>query len=156
VDWLVIVLRLVHIVLGALWVGMMAFTAFFLAPALGDTGPEGGKVMAALQRRGLMTFMPIIALLTIASGVWLMQRVYGGMAGLTASPMGKAFAIGGTAALIAFLLGIVVARPAMVRANASTDPAEIQRLRARGAAVARIAALLVFFAAGAMAVARYL
>lgn len=102
---LVIALRLVHIVLGALWVGMMAFTVFFLTPAIRDAGPEGGKVMAAL---------------------------------------------------IAFILGIVVVRPAMVRANASSDPVEIQRLRARGAAVGRVVALLLILAAAAMAVARYL
>src|ERR687891_465683 len=48
-----ILLRLVHVVFGALWVGMVVFTTFFLAPAVQDTGPDGGKVMAALQRRGI-------------------------------------------------------------------------------------------------------
>ncbi len=62
-DWLMVVLRLVHVVGGVLWVGMMAFTVVFLAPAIADVGPDGGKVMAALQRRRVMTVMPIIALL---------------------------------------------------------------------------------------------
>lgn len=153
---LVIALRLVHIVFGSLWVGMMAFTVFFLTPSIRDAGPEGGKVMAALQRRGVMTVMPIIALLTIVSGVWLVQRVYGGMTALVASRAGLGFAIGGAAALIAFLLGVIVVRPAMLRANASGDQGEIQRLRARGAAVGRVVALLLIFAAAAMALARYL
>ena len=47
-NWLQIILRFVHIGAGATWVGMMTFATFFLAPALGDVGPEGGKVMAAL------------------------------------------------------------------------------------------------------------
>lgn len=155
-DSLVLVLRFLHVVLGALWVGMMAFTTFFLAPAIRDAGPEGGKVMMALQRRGIMIVMPIIALLTLVSGVWLVERLYGGMAGLMASRVGVTFAVGGAAALIAFLLGIVIVRPAMARANASTDPVEIQRLRARGAAAGQVVALLLFVALAAMAVARYL
>ncbi|MGH7699281.1 MAG: hypothetical protein ACREMJ_02005 [Gemmatimonadales bacterium] len=152
---LLITLRLIHIVLGALWVGMMAFTVFFLTPAVRDAGPDGAKVMAALQRRGVMTVMPIIALLTIASGVWLIQRVYGGMASLMATRTGVTLTAGAVASLIAFLLGILVMRPAMVRAAASSDPAEVQRLRARGAAVGRVVASLLIFAVAAMAVARY-
>lgn len=155
-DLLVIVLRLVHVVLGAIWVGMMTFTTFFLMPAMMEAGPEGGKVMAALQRRRLMTVMPLIALLTIVSGVWLMARLYGANAAFMSSPMGMSLMIGALAALLALLLGVFVGRPAMARAAASTDPAEIGRLRARAAAVSRIAALLVLLAAGAMAVARYL
>ncbi len=63
--------------------------------------------------------------------------------------------IGAAAALVAFLLGVVVMRPAMARVAVSTDQAEIQRLRARGAAVGRVVALLLIVAAAAMAVARY-
>ena len=48
-DPLVIVLRFVHVVFGALWVGMVAFVTFFLMPALQAAGPEGGKVMAAVE-----------------------------------------------------------------------------------------------------------
>lgn len=155
-DLLLVVLRLVHVVLGVVWVGTMTFTTFYLTPAVGDAGPEGGKVMMALQRRGIMTVMPVVALLTLVSGVWLVLRVYGGMTGLMATRMGSSFAIGGLAALIAFLLGIVVVRPAMVRAAATTDPAEGQRLRARAGAAGRVVALLLLFAAAAMAIARYL
>ena len=70
-NTLIVVLRLVHIVLGALWVGMFAFITFFLTPAVAKAGPEGGKIMAALQRRKIMIVLPLLALLTIVSGVWL-------------------------------------------------------------------------------------
>src|SRR5919106_4472029 len=110
-DPLILSLRFVHVVFGALWVGMMAFTVFVLTPAFREVGPDGAKVAAALQRRRLMTVLPIMALLTLASGFWLVERLYGGMARLMASRMGMAITIGAAAALVAFLVGIVVMRP---------------------------------------------
>jgi len=149
------VLRLVHVVFGAVWVGMMAFTVIFLTPAVRDVGPEGGKVMTALQRRGVMLVTPLIALGTLVSGMWLYQRFYGGFAGMMATRVGFMFGIGGAAAVLAVLLGITVMRSAMTLAAASSDQTEIQRLRARGAAVGKAVALLLLLAAAAMAVARY-
>ena len=149
-DWLILVLRLVHVGGGALWVGMMVFMVCFLTPAIAEAGPqEGGKLMAALQRRRIMVIMPVIALLTIGSGIWLMLRVYGGRAGM-------ALNLGAAATILAFLIGIIFMRPAMMRATVTTDPAEAQRLRARGAKLGRVVAWLLLFALGAMAVARYL
>jgi uncharacterized membrane protein len=156
-NWLLLVLRLVHVGGGALWVGMMAFMTFFLSPAIAEAGPqEGGKLMAALQRRRIMVIMPVIALLTIGSGFWLMVRIYGGPGNLAASRMGVALNVGAAAAILAFLIGIIFMRPAMMRAMVTTDPAEAQRLRARGAMLGRLVARLLFLALGAMAVARYL
>jgi len=170
-NWLMVALRLVHIVAGALWVGMMAFTVVFLTPALRDAGPDGAKVMAALQRRGVMTVVPILALGTLVSGMWLFSRFSGGAPiAVLSTPVGLAFALGGAASLIAFVLGIALMRPAMVRAAGLADAlgslktdqeraahaAQIQRLRARGAAAGRLVAVLLVFALGAMAVARYL
>ena len=159
--WLVIVLRLVHVVSGALWIGMMAFSTYFLVPALGEVGPEGGKVMAALQRRRLMTVMPLTALATLISGFWLYARFTAGSVGMMGTPIGLAFGLGGVAALIAFLIGIVLVRPAMMRAAAlAQDPAGnkdgARRLRQRAESMSRLVAPLLFFALGAMAVARYL
>jgi hypothetical protein len=167
---LMLALRLIHIVFGALWVGMMAFTAVFLMPAIREAGPDGAKVMAALQRRGVMTVMPILALATLVSGMWLFARLSGeSPLGLLNSGMGLAFALGGVTALVAFVLGVLVMRPAMVRAAALADArgsvetdqergaraAEIQRLRARSLAVGRVVTLLLIVAAAAMAIARY-
>jgi len=160
---LTLILRFAHVFFGALWVGMMAFQVFFLMPALGEAGPDAGKVMAALAKRRIPVIMPIIALIALVSGMWLFQRMSGGnMGALMATPMGQAFAWGGAAALIAFLYGVIVLRPAMMRSMklaAAGDPAlgpEIQRLRARGALGAKIVAGLLFLALAAMSVARYL
>jgi len=171
VDPLVIVLRFVHVVFGALWVGMMAFSTFFLMPAIEEAGPDGGKVMGAIQRRGLMTVMPVLAIGALISGIWLYLRAAAGTHGAYArSPVGMAFGLGGLAAIAAWVLGMAVLRPAMMKAmtlgqslgpSASAEErqrvmGEAQRLRARAASASRATAYLLFFAVAAMAVARYL
>lgn len=171
VDPLVIVLRLIHIVFGALWVGMVGFAAFFLQPAVQEVGPDGGKVMAAIQRRGLLTVMPVLAVGTLISGLWLYMRAAAGQhAAYAQSPVGMAFGLGGVAAIVGWVIGMTVLRPSMLKAMAlaqslgpSTAPderqrvaAEAQRLRERAASAGRTTAWLLLFAVAAMAVARYL
>lgn len=165
-----IALRFFHVFFGALWVGIMTFQTFFLTPALGDVGPDAGKVMAALMRRRIPVFVPVFALLTLISGFWLASRLAGGNFGaLMAQPMGKAFGLGGASALIAFLLGVVVMRPAMLRmiklqeslgaaapADRAAITAEMQQLRARGNLLGKVVTWMLLFTLGAMAVARYL
>jgi uncharacterized membrane protein len=166
---LMLVLRLLHVFGGALWVGMFAFMTFFLMPAFGEAGPEGGKLMAALARRRIPVIMPVIALITLVSGFWLFGRLSGGQfSALLATPVGKAFFLGGLAALIAFGGGMILGRPIMMRSaklgeslqTASADQratimAEMGQLRARGAVLNRVVMGLLLFALGAMAVARY-
>jgi hypothetical protein len=169
VDLLLLALRLVHIVCGVLWVGMAVFTAFFLAPALQDAGPGGGSVMVAIQRRGVLTVIPVLALATLISGFWMYWRDSGGFGpGYMSSAMGVTFGIGGALALGAFAFGITIVMPSMRRVATLTQSvgslpeqeraarmAEIQRLRTRGAAFARGVSLVLIVAAAAMAVARY-
>ena len=170
-DLLAIILRFIHVVSGAVWVGMVVFTSFFLMPAVQEAGPDGGKVMAGVQRRGVMTLMPILAIATLVSGIWLYVRAAAGMhAEYARSPMGMTLALGGLAAILAWLVGMIVLRPSMMKAMAlaqslgpstSADErqrvmADAQRLRLRAAAASRITAWLLLFAVAAMAVARYL
>jgi hypothetical protein len=171
VDPLVIVLRFVHVVFGALWVGMVFFSTFYLLPAVEEVGPDGGKVMAAIQRRGLLTVMPLLAIGALVSGVWLYIRAAAGMpAEFGRSPVGLAFGLGGLAGVVAWILGMTVMRPSMMKAMAlgrSLGPSagaeerqhvmgEVQRLRGRAAAAGQATAYLLLFAVTAMAVARYL
>ncbi|MGE5801865.1 MAG: hypothetical protein ACM358_06385 [Gemmatimonadota bacterium] len=167
---LTILLRFAHVFFGALWVGMMTFQVFFLAPTLTEMGPDAGKVMAGMMKRRIPVIMPIFALIAIISGMWLFQRISGGnMAALMATPMGKGFAAGGAIALLAFLIGIVVMRPAMMRSMklmqeiASAPPdrrpgmqAEIQKIRARGEVLGKVVTVMLLLTLGLMAVARYL
>lgn len=158
---LLIILRWVHVVLGATWIGFALMGPMFLMPAIADAGPDGGKVMGALQKRGLLHFIPAMAVLTLVSGFWLYWIVSNGFAReYMASRMGMALGTGGVIAVVAFLIGMIVMRPAMNRAVAlmqsGGDMAEIQRLRKRGSATARFVAVLLVLAVSTMAVARYL
>ena len=167
---LMIVLRFLHVVSGALWVGMFAFMTFFLMPAFSEVGPESGKVQGALMKRGIPIVMPLIALITLVTGFWLFQRLSGGAAGaFMQTTTGRAFGVGGLSALLAFLVGMVLGRPVMMRmaklgeSLPTASPAdrqgitvEMQRLRGRSAALNRVVMALLLIALAAMAVARYL
>ncbi len=166
---LVLTLRVVHVVGGIIWVGSSIFSTLFLGPAIQDAGPDGMKVAGALQRRGMMTFMPIVALATIVSGIWLYWRDAGGFnAGYMATPVGFMFGLGGALALLVFLTGITVGMPAMRRAGAlqqslgalpeperAARTAEIRRLQARAGGIARAATVVLLAVAVTMAIARY-
>ena len=76
-DPLLIVLRVVHVVGGVFWGGAILFVVHFLEPAVRDAGPDGAKVMQALQKRRYLDVMPVVAALTVVSGYWLYWRVFG-------------------------------------------------------------------------------
>lgn len=167
----VIVLRWLHVLGAILWVGSGFFTYLFLMPALKPGTPAFGEVMAGLQRRKLFTVLPIAAVVTMLSGVRLMQIMSNGFAPeYFALRSGRTFAAAGSAALLAFVLSLVVARPAGVRMGtlmaqrqqAATDAdraridAELAVLRKRSGVSTVIAMVLIVLAASGMAVARYL
>lgn len=170
-DALMIVLRLLHIVLGVFWAGALFFLAWFLIPSVRDAGPDGAKVVQALQQRGFMNVLPVVALLTILSGVILMWRVSGGFQPeWSRSPLGMSLGIGAVVGVVAFVIGAGVMRPATMKANALSQTmaqlaeasardarmAEIQSLRLRAAGAARWVAALLVITVVTMAVARYL
>ena len=47
----IIVLRIIHIVAGAFWVGGAVTTAFFLLPTVKATGPVGGQFAGAATKK---------------------------------------------------------------------------------------------------------
>ena len=166
-----LVLRVVHILGGIFWVGSGLFTTFYLIPALGRVGPAAaGPVTGALQQRRLFTVLPIVALLTILSGTRLLHIVSAGFApAYLSSRSGQTFLWSGIAATAAFLLSLLIARPAAVRAGqlgaALGGTPEDQRaalmremdgLRRRSGIASVVAMVLLIGAAAGMAVARYL
>jgi len=168
-DILLLLARLLHIVLGTFWAGTMIFNAVFLAPAFQDVGPDAAKVAGALVRRRFMTIMPIVALVTILSGFWLYWRLSGGFdSGYMGSRQGQTLGMGAVAALVAFVIGISIVRPAMMRsgalgqraaqaAGAERDAllAQVKAQRARSTLAGRWVAGLLTLALAAMALARY-
>ena len=169
-DPLMLALRWIHVVAGSLWAGAAVFIAFVLQPAIDDAGPGAASIMPALRRRGIMTVLPLLALATILSGMGLFWMVGGGdFRGFMGSATGVALSLGGLAAFLAFLIGILVMRPSMMGAasifqSVASAPAEEQagrlaaaaELRTRAARAARYVGILLLLAATAMSVARYL
>src|SRR3979490_1807186 len=97
----ILLLRLIHIVGGIFWVGSGLFTSLFLVPALATSGANAGQVLAALPQRRLFTGLPLVAVLTIASGLRLMWIISAGFApSYFASAQGQAFASSGVAAIV--------------------------------------------------------
>ena len=166
---LLIVLRLIHVLSGIFWAGGVFFIAGHLIPAVRDAGPEGAKVMQALQRRHVLEIFPAAAVLTILSGLWLYWRDAAGNPRWGRTPMGMSLGLGALCAVLGFIIGVFVMRAATIRAGrlaAALDgmaqgpekdarAALIQRLRLRAAVSARWVAALLGLAAAAMAVARY-
>jgi uncharacterized membrane protein len=164
-----LVLRLVHILGGIFWVGSGLFTALFLLPVLAKAGPAATHVMTGLQKRRLALVLPIVALLTIASGARLMAITSNGFSPYYFRlPSGNTYALSAVAAIIAFLLSVIVSRPAAMRmaelsrmaASGETDRqrlnAEIQKLQRRSAFSGTVAVVLLVLSAAGMAIARYL
>jgi len=158
-----LVVRVLHVLCGAIWVGSILFISWFLLPALQDVGPAGAKVMMFVQKRGWVVFIPIIATVTILSGFWL-YRPYMANFGSHASMVFGSGAILGT---ISFLVGLAFISPTVARAtllgqSAMEKPegpergammAQAQKLRERASVALRIVSILLvvtvlFMAAG--------
>jgi uncharacterized membrane protein len=159
-----LIVRVVHVVSASIWIGAAFFAGWFLMPAIRDTGPDGGKVMMAVQKRGWVVAVPIIATLTVLSGFWL-YRPYMGAEGNAAMILG----FGGVVALVAYVCGAGVVSPSMAKANklapqaaAMPDGAakaaamtQITALRQRALTFARIVSILVILSATLMTIAAY-
>ena len=164
-------LRIVHVLSAMFWVGTLLFNAFFLFPAITASGPSAGPVMAALQKRGMMITLPIVGVLTILSGFTMLWIQSGGAIGAYAStPVGRTFTTAGGFALVAFVFGMLVARPAgmalgkLAREVAGAGDAkqrealqlQLKAVQRRVAWSSMLVNVLVVAAAVGMAVARYM
>jgi uncharacterized membrane protein len=95
------IVRVIHILFAALWAGSIFFAAWFVMPAAIEAGPEGGKVMGGVQRRGWMAFAPAIGGITVLTGLWMYWQFYMGTEGHAAATYGS----GGGIGIIALILG---------------------------------------------------
>jgi hypothetical protein len=170
-DGALVILRFLHVVLGAYWAGVIMFTALYLEPSVRAAGPAGGQVMGQLVARGHLTMLPVVALVTILSGVDLLRRVSGGFdPAFMASRMGIALSIGALAAIVAFIIGVSIMRPTALKVMALSQAAmqapegaardaqlaAIAPLRRRATVTLRVVAVLLAVTVTTMAVARYL
>ena len=163
---LTLVLRLLHIVTGAIWVGAVVFTAFFLMPTIAAAGPGGGAFMREFGKRKIPQFMMGLMATTVLSGVGLMGVIAAQTDGAWfSSPMGRVISLGAAIALIASVYGAVVNRPIGMRmqqlgAQIQGQPtpeqaAEMQALQAKLRQASQLVAVMLLLAVAAMAVGRY-
>ena len=167
---LVILVRLLHIVVGASWVGTMVFLAAYLLPTVKAVGPAAGPVFGHLtQVKKIHLHLLGMAILTVLSGITLFWHDSFGFKSdvWMHSGLGLTFSLGGTIAIVVMVIGVTVNYPAaeklgelgaVVRASgppSAAQAAEMERLQNRLAVATKVAAVLLVIAVGTMAVARY-
>lgn len=165
-----ILLRLIHIVCTVIWTGGMIYLAAFVIPAAKAIGPDGAKFIQQLYGTNkLPVIMNGAAILSIASGILLMQKVLGGLQPVFSSTHGLIVFIGAVLALIGFIVGLSVNLPNARRMNsigkmlaASGTPPniaqlqELQKLRSKSFAATNVIAILLLASLILMSVVKYL
>jgi uncharacterized membrane protein len=165
-----IVLRLIHILAGAFWLGAAVTMFLFLQPTATATAPEGQRFMLHLLRnRRLSEVVLVAASLTGAAGGILYWRYTSGLelASIT-QPQGLGFSLGGVAGGLGLLLFGFVGYPAGRRMIAIGSRLEAERrppsedeqriLAAAQRTLSRVGVtvlVLLVIATAAMATARY-
>ncbi len=168
-NWLMVVLRFLHIGAGVFWAGSVFTVARFVLPAAEAAGEEGQRFERRLMLEQKLTAAMIgSGVITVLAGLWLLHLDSSGNEGpFFKSGMGVMLGIGALAALSALGTGI---RSAMLAARlgklaaaiqakggapAPEQVAELQALGARLGRRARSVAIQLAIAVLCMAVARY-
>jgi hypothetical protein len=167
---LMLVLRLLHIVSGAFWVGSIILAVLFIEPTAKAFGATGERFLAhALFRTGLMPILVGAATVTIGSGAMLYWIDSGGLRveWISTSP-GLGFTAGALAAVAAYAIALLVLKPQFDRlaslaksplgseVEAQSPHVEPVLAEARVRRWSLIQVALLVFAIAAMATARYL
>jgi hypothetical protein len=169
-DVYMVVLRVVHIVAGAFWVGSALLLFLFLQPAAREVGPAAAPFMMQLAKKRVTDVVLGAAGLTILAGLLMYWRVSGGLdPDWIGSAQGIALTVGALCAIAAMGIGGSIVRPSMMKAGAigqaaaaggghptPEQAAEIQTLQQRVRTAGAIVVLLLIVAVAAMAAARYL
>lgn len=123
-----VVLRLIHVVAGAFWLGAAITMFVFLQPTAQATAPEGQRFMLHLLRnRRFSEVVLAAAVLTGVAGGLLFWRDTGLELGSMTRSQGLGFTVGGLAGGIALLLFIFVGYPAGRRMIAIGSRLEAER-----------------------------
>jgi len=169
VNWLVVVLRLLHVFFGVFWGGSVFTMARFVLPTAAASGAEGQRFMRRLAlERGLTRTMVVAGVITVLAGLALMWHDSAGFQPYwMTSGFGVTISVGGLSAIGALVTGI---RSAMLMARlgkllgaieaaggapSADQLAEAQGIGARIARRVRAVAVQLVIAVVCMAVARY-
>jgi uncharacterized membrane protein len=165
-NYLMILLRLIHVVAAIFWVGGILFFNLLVSPAAAATAESGQKFMQALMTKSRMsTRIASAGGSAILAGFILYWLDSDGFTSRwTTSGPGIGFGIGAIFGLIGFTVGIMMARLAhrqgtiagsMQGGPTSQQAAELADLQARMARLAPINTVALALAAVFMATARY-
>jgi uncharacterized membrane protein len=169
-DWLMLVLRIIHIGNAVFWAGGVFITSMVLLPTVQAIGPAGGTFMREFV--GVRKFpvrVMVSALLTIGSGLWLYYLDNSRSAGSFASSrQGMTYGVGAVFALVTLVPGLAIMKPASAKIVALGDTiragggpstpeqtAEMARLQARMRMGARAATITLGISLLSMAIGRY-
>ncbi len=108
-----LIVRVLHILLAAVWIGAVFAATFFFLPAIQEAKAAGGQVMHGVQKRGMLMFIPSMAGLVTLSGLYLYYHFTSGFDPVISGSMaGRVFGIGGIAGILAAIIGSGVGRKA--------------------------------------------
>ncbi len=165
----IMTLRLLHIGTGVFWAGSVMYLAAFISPAANALGQDGGKFMQQLSRTNkLPQWMMLISTLSILSGLRLIMIRSGNFqAEWFTTHEGMCFSVGGILALGAYIIGMMVTKPAVDRmaqlgeaiakAGGPPTPEQAQEIEKMRMKIAKGVKLVAFHLAGTvilMAIAR--
>jgi len=167
---LYLTVRVLHVLFGTFWAGSVFFVVLYLNPSVIEAGPEGGKVMGILQRRGWMNAVIFIAVVTVLTGFYLLWVMSGHFSsGFMGSKSGVLLSVGMLAGLISLGIGLFVTMPASRRMGAIAaaaaargapptpeELANMTRLRDRIGVFVRVVGVLLLVAVVTMALGPHL
>jgi len=168
--YLILFLRILHIVAGVLWVGGAAVNFLFVTPSVKATAPESGKFMQHLMgRRNFGAFMGLTSGLTVLAGALLYWNTSSGFqwTWIKSGP-GIVFSIGAVIGVAIFLWGNLLIKPRADRMmalsremSAAGGPpapqqlAELHKIDGEMSFIERVDFVMLAVALIAMASARY-
>ena len=165
-----LILRLLHIGFGIFWAGAAIYLAFFIEPTVRALGADGPKFMQQLTRTNKFPVVMLFsALISVVAGILLIWRLSGGLQGQwLATRFGAVLTTGASMAIIAFIIGFFISRPASMRmakigkavavAGGPPTPAqmgELKLLSRRLSVAGRVIAVLLILAIIGMSMFRY-
>jgi uncharacterized membrane protein len=161
-NYLIIFLRLVHILAGILWVGTAFVMTFYVAPTVGATGEAGQKFMQHfIGRTNIQRMMMASAGSSMLAGIFLIAVKPPEWHSTSA---GMGFEIGALFAIIGFIMGIMISRntKAMTQLGAQIKgqptPEQLAQLQARQkrqVSFSNVNMVALIIAVAFMATARY-
>lgn len=165
-NYLVTMLRLIHIFSGVFWVGSSITLGFFISPAVAATADAGQRFMSYLvTKAGITLRITASAILTVLTGGWLYWIDSEGLTSRwTTSGAGWGFGIGGVLGLIGLIFGILVGKNVGTLGNMAAQiqgkptPEQMNKIQAAQkqlAIVGPISTIALILALACMATARY-